>query len=512
MIKSICNWRIRPVCLVNLVLAIATLVLAAHTTFPWCDELVLADNPARWAIGGSFDGRVWPCTYNFLYPALLSIWFKVFGVSHATTISLSVLAAFLTVVALLHIAERRKLFSGALASSAFVILFWCGWDLHQIITNGRLDALTMLMTVLFADALIPDPNRTENRRTILSTALYAGLLMLTSVYMLPLLFVLGLLILIVDPLHDRTTTLRKGLVSAGAIVFSYAFIVFFYFLQHELIRFLGFYIYFNTITGFKADPLPFRILRGYLFNREALVLATSMLVLVLIVRKNLPQMFRFVTVFTLAIPLIMILGGRYEPYYSWAFYLPLALLLATISSASSRTGVAKVFYALLILVSVGFFIRKQSFRWTQAAATREHFADCATFVKAHPDIFRSGNEIVVADDVYGDTAFFYPLLRSGARPWFRGTETLAATSDEEKFDVGLSLLIKDPAKRREVLKTVAQAQNYMPTFPESGYILFPSRDLQNKLAPFLEKSGYITQPIISAPYPLARLMGSQKSK
>ena len=97
-----------PAQIVNLALAIASLVLAAHTTFPWCDELVLADNPARWAIGGSFDGRVWPCTYNFLYPALLSIWFKVFGVSHATTISLSVLAAFLTVVALLRIAERRE--------------------------------------------------------------------------------------------------------------------------------------------------------------------------------------------------------------------------------------------------------------------------------------------------------------------------------------------------------------------------------------------------------------------
>ena len=496
-----------PATLVNLALAVATLVLAAHTTFPWCDELVLTDNPARWAIGGSFDGRVWPCTYNFLYPALLSVWLKVFGASHTTTISLSVLAAFLTATALLHIAKRRKLFSGALASSAFVVLFWCGWNLNRIITNGRLDALTMLMTVLFADALIPDSDRTENRRTILSTALFAGLLMLTSVYMLPLLFVLGLLILIVDPLHDRSTTLRKGLASAGAIFFSYAFIVFFYFLQHELIRFLGFYIYFNTITGFKADPLPLRILRGYLFNREALVLAAATLVLVPIARKSLPRAFGSAIAFVLAIPLIMILGGRYEPYYSWAFYLPLALLLVTVSSASSRTGVARAFYAFLILASVGFFVRNQSIRWTQTAAARRHFAECEAFVKAHPDIFRCGNEIVVADDVYGDTAFFYPLLRSGARPWFRGTETLAATSDEEKFDVGLSLLIKDAAKRREVLKSVARVQHYMPTFPESGHILFPSKDLQDKLTPFLEKSGYTVKPIISSPYTLARLMG-----
>ena len=496
-----------PATLVNLALAVATLVLAAHTTFPWCDELVLTDNPARWAIYGSFDGRVWPCTYNFLHPALLSVWLKVFGASHTATISLSVLAAFLTVTALLHIAERRKLFGGALATSAFVVLFWCNWNLNQIITNGRLDALTMLMTVLFADALIPDSDRTENRRTILSTALFAGLLMLTSVYMLPLLFVLGLLILIVDPLHDRSTTLRKGLASAGAIFFSYAFIVLFYFLQHELIRFLGFYVYFNTITGFKADPLPLRILRGYLFNREALVLAAATLLLVPIARKSPPRIFGSTIAFVLAIPLIMILGGRYERYYSWAFYLPLALLLFTASSASSRTGVAKAFTILLILVSVGFSVRNQFSRWTQTATTRRHFADCEAFVRVHPDIFRPGNEIVVADDVYGDTAFFYPLLRSGARPWFRGTETLAAPSDEEKFDVGLSLLIKDAAKRREVLKSVATVQHYMPTFPESGYILFPSKGHQDKLTPFLEKSGYTVKPIISTPYTLAQLMG-----
>lgn len=493
--------------IVNLALAIATLLLAAHTTFPWCDELVLADNPARWAIGGAFDGRVWPCTYNFLYPFLLSVWFKTFGVSHTATISLSVLAAFLTVTAILNIAKRRKLFNGALASSAFVILFWCGWDLSTIITNGRLDALTMLVTVLFADALIPDPNRTEGRRTILLTALYAGLLMLTSVYMLPLLFVLGLLILIADPLHDRSTTFRKGLATAGAIAFCYAFIVFFYFLQHELIRFLGFYIYFNTITGFKADPLPFRILRGYLFNREALVLATTTLVLGLFARRNLPRMFWSAIAFILALPLIMIFGGRYESYYSWAFYLPLAALLVTVAAASSKTGMAKAFFILLIFAEIGLFVRRQSIRWLQTDAKRAHFTDCAAFVKTHPDIFRPGNEIVVADDVYGDTAFFYPLLRSGARPWFRGTETLAATSDEEKFDTGLSLLIKDAAKRREVLKAVSKVQNYMPTFPESGYILFASADLQKKLMPFLAKNGYTVEPIISSPYILARLTG-----
>lgn len=510
MSEPIHNRLLRPALLVNIALAVATLMLAAHTTFPWCDELVLADNPARWAIGGSFDGRVWPCTYNFLYPALLSVWFKVFGVSHFTTVSLSVLAAFLTVSAILHIAKRRKLFNGALASSTFIVLFWCGWNLNQIITNGRLDALTMLMTVLFADSLIPDPNRTENRRTILSTALYAGLLMLTSVYMLPLLFVLGLGILIIDPISDRATTIRKGIAAAVAIIAAYIFIAAFYFRQHELIRFLGFYIYFNTITGFKADPLPIRIVRAYLFNREALALAVISFVL-FAPRASLrpPRSSLLAFIFTLAIPLIMIFGGRYEPYYSWAFYLPLAIICISLVAKCRH---AKLSCAILIIIGIGMFISNQANRWRQTTEARSHFVECDAFVREHPEIFKTGNDIVVADDVYGDTAFFYPLLRSGARPWFRGVETLTAPCDREKFDVGLSLLIKDDVKRREILDSVSNLQHYMPTFPESGYILFPSKDLQNKLMPFLEKSGYTIAPTISAPYTLARIMRLLKSK
>lgn len=488
--------------LLSLALAAVTLVLAAFTTFPWCDELVLAGDPARWAVAGSFDGRVWPCTYNLLYPLALSVWFKVFGVSHLATISMSTLAAFLASCLCLGAARRRGLFRSPLPSLAFVVLFWCGHGLNWMVTDGRLDALTMLFAVPLADLLLPDPGRREGRRTVMMTAVWAFLLMLTSVYMLPLLFVLGLLVLVLDPLHDRAVIWRKGFAAAAAIAIGYALIAGFYFLQANLIRFCGFYLYFNTITGFKAAPLPIRIAKGYLFNREALALAIVALAALPFSRRSRPKGLAWALAFTLAVPLVMTLGGRYEQYYSWAFYVPLSLLaVGVLGSCRLARGLCLA----LVLTWGGLAVRSQVERVREGGLARSHAAACGDFVRAHPEVFRPGHEIVIAEDVTGDGAFFYPVLRSGARAWFRGVETLTAPSDEEKFDVGLSMLVPDAGKRRRMLAAVAGLQSYMPTLPDDGFVVFPSAESRERVEPLLRERGCELETIVEKPFALARL-------
>lgn len=488
--------------LLSLVLAAVTLTLAAFTTFPWCDELVLAGDPARWAIAGSFDGRVWPCTYNLLYPLALSGWFKAFGVSHVATISLSTLAAFCASCLCLRVARRRGLFAGQLPALAFVVLFWCGQGLSWMVTDGRLDALTMLFAVPLADSLLPDSGRREGRRTILMTAVWAFLLMLTSVYMLPVLFVLGLLVLVVDPLHDRAVIWRKGFAAAAAIALGYVLIAGFYFLQANLIRFCGFYLYFNTITGFKAAPLPIRLVKGYLFNREALALALLIFLSLPFSRRPWPKGLGWALGFALAIPLVMTLGGRYEHYYSWAFYVPLAMITVCLLGSCRFS---RWLFLSLALAGCGFAVCWQTDQVRASGLARSHAVACDDFVRAHPEIFRPGHEIVVAEDVTGDGAFFYPILRSGARPWFRGIETLTAPSDEEKFDVGLSMLIPDAAKRRRILADIAGIQSYMPTLPDDGYVIFQSEESRERVEPLLLERGCELEMVIEKPFALAHL-------
>lgn len=492
----------RPDLLLSLALAAVTLALAAFTTFPWCDELVLAGDPARWAVAGSFDGRVWPCTYNLLYPLALSGWFRVFGVSHLATISLSTLAAFLASCLCLGVARRRGLFGGPFPSLAFVVLFWCGHGLNWMVTDGRLDALTMLFTMPLADSLLPDPGRREGRRTVLMTAVWAFLLMLTSVYMLPVLFALGLLVLVMDPLHDRAVIWRKGFAAAAAILAGYVLIAGFYFLQANLIRFCGFYLYFNTITGLKAEPLPIRLVKGYLFNREALALVLVAFAALPFSRLPRPRGLGRALGFTLAVPLVMTLGGRYEHYYSWALYVPLSLLAAGILGSCRF---ARGLCLALVLAWGGLAVCSQAERVRESARARSHAAACDGFVRAHPEVFRPGHEIVVAEDVTGDGAFFYPVLRSGARAWFRGVETLTAPSDEEKFDAGLAMLVPDAERRRRMLAAVAGIQSYMPTLPDDGFVVFPSAESRERVEPLLRERGCELETIVERPFALARL-------
>lgn len=504
------SWALkRADIILSLALAAVTLALAAFTTFPWCDELVLAGDPARWAVAGSFDGRVWPCIYNLLYPLALSGWFKVFGVSHLATISLSTLAAFLASCLCLRVARRRGLFGGLLPSLAFVVLFWCGHGLNWMVTDGRLDALTMLFAVLFADALLPDPGRREGRRTVLMTAVWAFLLMLTSVYMLPVLFVLGLLVLIADPLHDRAVIWRKGFAATAAIVVGYALIAGFYFLQANLIRFCGFYLYFNTITGLKAEPMAIRLVKGYLFNREALALAFVVLAAMPFSRRSRPNGLVAALGFTLAIPLVMTLGGRYEHYYSWAFYVPLSLLAVCVLGSCRFS---RWLCLALVLAWGGFAVCSQTELVRESGLARSHAVACDDFVRAHPEVFRPGHEIVVAEDVTGDGAFFYPVLRSGARPWFRGVETLTAPSDEEKFDAGLAMLVPDAEKRRRMLAAVAGLQSYMPTLPDDGFVVFPSAESRERVEPLLRERGCELETIAETPFALARMARKSRLK
>lgn len=472
--------------LLNLGLASLTLLTAAFCTFPWCDELVLSDNPARWAVAGAFDGRVWPNVYNLLHPLLLSIFFRLFGVSHTTCIALSALAAFLTAGFCLRLAGRRRLFASDSAGAAFLLLFWGGWGLSWMVTDGRLDALTMLFTVLFADSLIPDAARTEDRRSLLQTGIAAAGLTLTSVYMLPVLFVLGVVLLVGAAQEDRRTLFRKGLVSAGAIILSYLAMLAWYVLLGEPVRFLGFYLYFNTLTGMKADPLPLRIFRGYLYNPEALVLALLTCVFVARDRHGISRRNLGFLVFAFAIPLFMTLGGRYEHYYSWAFYLPLTL--AAVAMASRwRQGRRPV--VLLAVGGAALLATNQLRLWSDSGDAREGQAKAEDFVRACAKDFTDGVEVVVATDVTGDAALFYPLLRTGARPWFRGADTLRAPSDREKFAQGLSFIVKDEIRRKQILDRVLRHQRCMPTLPDSGYVIFTGEENRREVGPLLRQLG-----------------------
>jgi len=463
-------------------LALVAYLVACQTTFPWCDELVLADKSANWAVHGVFEGHVWPQTYNLLYPLSLSVTFRLLGVSHAAVCAFTVFAAFLASLAALSAGRRRGLLPGITGQVLFVALFWAAGNLPWIYANGRLESLTMLFSVLFVDALLPDATR-GSRKSLWLSVLWGSALMLTSVYMLPMLFVLGLCALVFCGAEERPRLFRRGLACACAFAFAYLLMMAFYVWTQEAVRFAGFYIYFNTITGQAVGTLGGRIAHGYGHDVWAMVLSGAALLLALVAKK--PRLL-VAAAFIAAIPFLMTALGRYEAYYSWAFCLPAAFLAVALVSRRLHTGVALAL-AGGILIWGGF---SQVRKYAATTPAREARDRADAFVSAHPELFASTADVVVAEDVYGDSSYYYPLLRCGCRLWYRGTETLTGPSDREKFRKGLSFVLQDPARQDEILDKVMAYQRCMPTLPGSAVFVFPSAKSHDDIVPLLRERGY----------------------
>ena len=100
--------------LLSTLLGASVFLLSGITTVPWFDEIVLADKPANWIMRGENYGYVCACTYNLLFPLVETLWFWLFGPSHASACALPLLFALLSSFAALHILTRR----GILATSA----------------------------------------------------------------------------------------------------------------------------------------------------------------------------------------------------------------------------------------------------------------------------------------------------------------------------------------------------------------------------------------------------------
>ena len=460
--------------------ALVALSMIDLTTVLWYDELCMGDGVFMKALHGLTWSGVWACSYNPLYPMLMVVWTKLFGASHFAFCSFTVLCGYLSSLLLLGIAHRRGLFHGRLADAAFVALFWGGWHFAWSLTCGRVDVLMLLLTAGFVHALVPVAGERRNPLAIFTWALA---MMLTAPYTLPVLFILGLVLLAYT--KDRKDIVLRGIFAALGIGVAFIANCTYYLVQHDLIRFLGSYIYFNSLTGFKSAPFAERLINGYLYDYTALALcAFGILCGKLKPRESLAA------AFIALIPLLMLLGGRYETYYAWAFFIPALILAAT---AAFRRG--KGLCITLLCCGAALFIARQAKTCESSASARANRDLCRAFVRECAGLIPSGSDVVVAADLDGNTGFYYPLVNLGARVWYRGPEMLTGRTDEEKFSEGLALIASTPERKQELKNFIRKIQRFIPMLPERGFVLFYSDADVTKIKPMFENHGFKLQPL-----------------
>lgn len=449
--------------------AVCALVVSALTSGPWCDELTFADSAFNFLQTGEWESNVWYCVYSPLFPLVTAGMMKVFGTSHFVASASCILFALISSCVLVDVLRRRRWIETPLSAWTLVVLFWCGYSSSWIWGDGRPDAATMLFSIVLIDTLAPDGS--GERKTLLAF-LAALFLVLTSSYMLPVLFVFGCLVLCFAHGDERKGVVCRGFAAAGGIAFGYALIVVFYWWQHELVRFVGFMVYFNSVTGLKSQPLIGRLLRAYQMCPDVFVL----LLVVACTRRFIRE-----CVCVALIPAVMVVCGRYEAYYAWTVHLASAVLLAR---AVPFLPCSVVF--AILMMTVGAYFAKVGVALQTFGDRRSETRMAREFVRTHRDLLLSCSVVVAADTV-GDVSLYYPLLEIGADIWYRGPETLAAPSDREKFTVGLSAFVADSAQREKLLKKAFSIQKCQDVLPQNGLLVCHRLDDKDKVMSFLPK-------------------------
>jgi len=469
-------WFAKPVVpFLALLLAALTLAVLNSTTFMWYDELAMCDGVFMKALHGLSWSGVWACSYNPLYPVCLVGWVKLFGASHFSVCSLTVVLGYVATLVVASIAHRRKWWNGPLPDCAFVLLFWGGWHFSWILSNARVDVMVLLLSVLFADSLA---GREDGSPGLLPVFTWAALLFLAAPYDLPLMFVFGLFLLVYSK-GRRVVLVKRGFAAALGFCVAFAVTAIYYFVQKDIIRLLGSYFYFNSITGYVPFPFWKRVVNGYLYDISALVA-----VLMAFALGALSKRMRLYAIFIALIPLLMVLGGRYETYYAWIFYVPSIVLLVSVANGRSRRMLA--FLGLLGGLSC---IVHPVVSYFESEDTRANHESCRRFVERNSKWFSRGNDVVVAADLGGDTGFYYPLVEKGVRIWYRGPEMLTGRTDEEKFTEGLAFLPGDENRKAKIKEFVAKVQRFMPLLPESGLVMFYSKKELDTVRPMFEAKG-----------------------
>ena len=452
--------------------AVAALVCSIWGSSPWCDELTFVDSAVNFLRTGNWGSNVWYCVYSPLFPLVSAGAMRVLGCCHFASSLVTVAFALVTSLVLLRICRRRGWFCDERSELVFVILFWFGSVFSGIVMNGRPDTMTLLFTVLLADALAPGGVETERPWC---AGAYAGGLVLTSSYMLPVLFVYGCVLLVVSHGADRKSVFRCGICAALGVMVAYTVVAMFYWWQHEFVRFIGFMTYFNSLIGYKCGSLAERLVRSYRACPEALVLAG----IVVVLTKR-----RLEGTLVLLIPAVMTMGGRYEPYYAWTVY-----VAAVVVFVRAIPVLPKHLPLAIMVASVlwcGWFlrlrVRNASLRLAEARTAR-------AFVDAHREMLIKG-PVVVAADTVGDVSLYYPLLSIGADIWYRGYETLTGPSDRRKFEIGLASVVADPERRRWLMDKAFTAQDCMETLPQSGLLICHLKKDWERVLPLVVEQGY----------------------
>lgn len=329
---------------------------------PWIDEVMFIDTPMHYLKGMGWTTHAWYSIAGqppfLLYPPLYSMilvpWMLIFGTSILACRSLNIVITLFIgwgLLRILRLLTPKLSFGQILLLSA---LLWCVGDMVYMYSNGRPDLMGAFILVLIAGKMI---QAVKYGTRAWSIFVLSALLMVTALQTAVCLL-LSLLLSYILLKRYRKAIKHPALLSISGLFLGFTVNGAFMAYHGHLISFvvnifsysgsakaitasilttMGHYMDIDTaylmgkLSKMGAEsPLYVRLLS--MFSRPSyilLLMADSVSLLIHMKRiKKEPCYPAIQNLFILSvgIPLLMVLAGRFEPYYYWMAYLPLFLL------------------------------------------------------------------------------------------------------------------------------------------------------------------------------------------
>lgn len=435
---------------------VATILALDYISFPWCDEVGTTDTAANVVMHGVWRSHLWPYSYNPLHINLLIGWMKIFGISHMSVCAFGVVTGYVLFWVLRGMLVRARIVTDLPSNLLYAVLFWGGASFMGILTNGRIDLLTALFTVLMVNELLYEGETRKFRLFI-----YAFLMMMAAVYPVPVVVMFGICLLVgAKTKEERIEIWQKGLIAGFGVVLAFAVSCGYYAYHRQLVRFLYTYFSYNsTISGIAKVGFVQKLVDGYTYDWQALIMFGISAIACLAIGSLRKPAWRLVAFIGL-IPLLAKYSGRYESYYSWMFYLPVVCLgLWTLNKIGRKWLVWAIF--AIALVPPICRIAKNSDRWNEM---REAMDQAERAVAERSDQLYPGRQVAMSD-----VCFYYPLLRRGTEIW--SAKKSDDYTPEEKFMRFVNVHIKDEARRDQVINLYNRFERqYSQPVPDDALI------------------------------------------
>lgn len=454
--------------------AVCYFVLIPHTTIPWCDEIGTTDTSVNVLKYGKWTSHVWKYSYNPLHAFLLIPWLSIFGISHTSVCGFSVLWAGLAIVSIVLTTYRRRIISTLLDGCILSVLLWFNWVMISIIPNGRIDTLSLFLTVLLLNEVFSN----HKDQFIIRVFCLSFLIMFANVYAIPLL-ILFLLYITFFYHEGKQKYLKKSIVCMFGFVVSFVVICIFYVCVHQLIGYLNTYISFNgTLNPSAKISFIQRLANAYTMDYFSIALLIISSVMIVLKRKK--ELYLYL-IFISVIPLLMVIAGRYASYYGWLFAVPVCMLFFTsCSSALNKTN--KIILLVVLFVLGGYKIAERSINARERVSISNRIN---RVIESHKQMLETKNNVLFINELC-----YYSLRKLNCDIWYQYKELKNIPSPDEKFEAFINNKIENLDKKNKVMQLYDLLQDNISYMPEHGYLICTSEFERNSSVSYLNLHHY----------------------